>query len=122
MHYRCKNPEKFPYGLGVTLTVRLNDDKIVNLWSAYSPQTNIQPGAEGRIECVVPAWPFRENRLTVDVYVHAWHGPTVEWIRNMITVHSQDGDYYGVGKLSPAGEGILFLPHDWSHTPGPSAP
>jgi len=46
----------------------------------------------------------------------------VEWIRNMITVHSQDGDYYGVGKLSPAGEGILFLPHDWSHTPGPSAP
>jgi lipopolysaccharide transport system ATP-binding protein len=122
LSYRCKNPGRFPFGLGVTLTVRLNDEKIVNLWSAYSPQTSIQPAAEGRIECVVPAWPFREGQLTVDVYVHAWHGPTVEWVRNMLTVHSQDGDYYGVGKLSPPGEGILFLPHDWSHTPGPAQP
>lgn len=122
LSYRCKNPGRFPYGLGVTLTVRLNDEKIVNLWSAYSPQANIQPEAEGRIECVVPAWPFRENRLTVDVYVHAWHGGTVEWIRNMLTLNSQDGDYYGVGRLSPPGEGILFLPNEWKHSSESTAP
>jgi hypothetical protein len=35
----------------------------------------------------------------------------------MLNINSQDGDFYGVGKLTPPGEGILFLPHDWSHTP-----
>lgn len=121
LHYRCKNPERFPFGLGVTLTVRLNGEKIVNMWSAYSPQTTIHPSSEGKIECLVPAWPFRTNTLTADVYVHALEGPTVQWVLNMMTMHSQDGDYYHVGKLSPPGEGILFQPHDWSHRPGPFA-
>ncbi len=119
LHYRCRNPERFAYGLGVTLTVRLNEEKIVNLWSVYSPHTHLRPAREGRIECLVPSWPFRENTLTVDVYVHAIGGGTVAWVRNLMTVRSEDGDYYGVGKLSPPGEGILFLPQDWRHTPGP---
>lgn len=118
MHYRCRNPSRFPHGLGVTVTVRLNGEKIVNLWSAYSPQTTIQPAAEGRIECLIPGWPFRTNTLTTDIYVHAMDGPTVQWVLNMTTIHSRDGDFYGVGKLAVAGEGILFVPHSWGHSPG----
>ncbi len=116
LHYRCHNPARFADGLGITLTVRLDEDKIVNLWSAYSPEISLCPADEGRIECILPAWPFRENKLSIDIYVHALNGPTIEWVRDAITVTSLDGDYYGVGKIAPPGEGILFLPHSWSHS------
>jgi len=121
LHYKCRNPARFSFGLGVTLTVRLNGEKIVNMWSAYSPQTTIAPGTEGRIVCLLPSWPFRENTLTADVYVHALDGGTVEWVRDMITIHAKDGDYHGVGKIAPPGEGIVFLPHDWKHDAGPAS-
>ena len=121
LRYASTNPARFPYGLGVSLTLRLNDEKIVNLWSAYSPQTQIAPSATGTIECTIPVWPFREGTLTVDVYVHALDGPTVEWVRNRMTIHSKDGDYYGVGKVASRGEGILFLPQNWSHAVAPKS-
>ncbi len=121
LHYRCRNPARFAHGLGITVTVRLNGEKLVNMWSAYSPQVTIRPATEGKVECLVPAWPFRTNTLTADVYVHALDGPTVQWVLNMVTLHSQDGDFHQVGRISPPGEGILFIPHDWRHQPGAGA-
>ncbi len=115
LHYECKDPARFGYGLGVTVTLRIRGEKIVNLWSGYMSNITIRPAAAGVIVCDIATWPFRENTITADVYIHAINGPTLEWILNLMTIQSLDGDYYGVGRLSPPGEGIVFFPHQWAH-------
>jgi lipopolysaccharide transport system ATP-binding protein len=115
MEYECKQPELFQRGIRISLTLRLNDEKIANLWSACYPKVRIQPQKNGKIGCLLPAWPFREGTFTLDVYVDDEAGQTVEYVRSAATLESRDGDFFGGGKNLPPGEGILFLQQTWTH-------
>jgi lipopolysaccharide transport system ATP-binding protein len=115
MEYTCSQPESLKGGVRISLTLRLNDEKIANLWSACYPEVRIQPRQNGKIECALATWPFREATFTLDVYVDDETGQTIEYVRNAITLESRDGDFFRGGKNLPIGEGILFLEQNWVH-------
>jgi len=115
MEYECSKPESFKRGIRISLTLRLNDEKIANLWSACYPKVQIQPQKKGKIECLLPAWPFREGTFTLDFYVDDDNGQTLEYVKNVATLESQDGDFFGGGKNLPPGEGIIYLEQKWTH-------
>jgi len=115
MEYECSQPEPLRRGVRISLTLRLNDEKITNLWSACYPEVRIQPNQNGKIECVLATWPFREGTFTLDVYVDDEAGQTIEYVRNAVTLESRDGDFFRGGRNLPSGEGILLLKQAWAH-------
>ncbi|MDB5340385.1 MAG: transporter ATP-binding protein, partial [Planctomycetaceae bacterium] len=112
IHYECCNPGRFGKGIGVSIVLKSDEHKIVNLWSVYQPTLMVVPDTTGTIECHLQTWPFREASFTVDVYTHVGDS-TIEWIEGCLAFASHDGDFYGVGRLSNPGEGILFIPQRW---------
>lgn len=38
---------------------------------------------------------------------------TADWIKDAVTIHVVEGDYYGSGKLPPPGYGHVAVPYDW---------
>jgi hypothetical protein len=97
----------------VSLSLRNEGRKITNLWSEYQPAFRFVPQARGTFQCEIPRWPFREARFSLDVYTHAG-SDTLDWVEECATITSHDGDFFGAGRLANAGEGMIFIPHQWT--------
>jgi hypothetical protein len=112
--YECADPARFAKGLGLSLTLKSDERKLTNLWSAYQNGFTFAPAARGRVDCHLGPWQFREANITTDVYTHDG-AEALEWIEGALNFVSHDGDFYGSGRLTNPGEGILFLPHHWTN-------
>jgi lipopolysaccharide transport system ATP-binding protein len=114
LHYECSDPAQFTSGVSFSLTLKSDDRKITNLWSEYQPEFRVVPFSRGTVECHMPQWPFRDANFAVDLYSHAGNEP-LEWIEGCATFTSHDGDFFGAGRLTNAGEGSIFVPHRWAN-------
>jgi lipopolysaccharide transport system ATP-binding protein len=90
--------------------------KLVNLWTELHPNFSCTTRAlskKGFIDCHIPKWAFRNHTIRVDVFSHTGH-LAQDWIENVLSFNSHDGDFYGSGVITNPDEGIMFLEHQWS--------
>jgi hypothetical protein len=87
--------------------------KLCNLWSesvGSKPETPLP--ISGYLECVIPRWPFRSGRFSVEVFTHIDHS-IQDWLSDALSFESNDGDFYESGVITNPDQGILFLEHNW---------
>jgi lipopolysaccharide transport system ATP-binding protein len=68
----------------------------------------------GTIRCVIPRLPLSQNQYVLTLFLEV-NREIEDWIQNAIEVDVIDGDFYGTGRLYPAGwrgKGVL-VPHQW---------
>ena len=59
-----------------------------------------------------PKFPLMPGVYRVHLYCAA-NGVTSDWVKDAVTIHVVEGDYYGSGKLPPKGWGHVAAAHDW---------
>jgi hypothetical protein len=120
LHYVCRAPEKFPDGVECGFIVYGQGQKLVNFWSNAGLGRTLPVAANGCVDCIVPAWPFRTMPMSVQLHLN-YHRETLVDIPEALVFDSLDSDRFGTGIIPGAGEGIALLPHEWktstpSHT------
>ncbi len=78
-------------------------------------KTFVEIPARGTFVCRFDKFPLLPGIYHVDIGCDV-RGVTADWIKNAVTIHVVEGDYYGSGKLPPKGSGIVATPHDWDVT------
>jgi len=66
----------------------------------------------GTFVCRFDKFPLLPGTYRVNLYVGV-KGITADWIKDAVTIHVVEGDYYGSGKLPPKGYGQVAVPYDW---------
>jgi lipopolysaccharide transport system ATP-binding protein len=111
--YECLLPEAVGRELSVSIMIYNESSKLVNLWTNYRQGSGEVIGSRGEIVCHIDQWPFRQFLARVEIYTHV--GQNVQdWIEDCLVFDSIDGDYYGSGFTTHAGQGQLFINHTWS--------
>jgi lipopolysaccharide transport system ATP-binding protein len=84
---------------------------------------NIQTGAdrlelfpEGYLECHVPAVALRGGSYISTIFVGV-DGVTCDWIEDAFRLETEDGDFFGTGKLVPRDHGEVMFAQNWSSAP-----
>ena len=113
VEYRCLDPRWIGSRLSVSLVFVANDAELTNLWTDYRRETRVEISAIGFVECDIPRWPFRSLDVQVTAYTHI--GDMVQdWVEGCLTIESADGDFYGSGVSTGAGDGTIFVEHGWA--------
>ena len=87
--------------------------KLTNLWTDARMGHGVPLAEEGTVECTIPRWPYRGMPMRADLYTEVGF-EAQDWIEEMLTFDSHDGDFYGTGTIPFAGQGVMFVDHDWS--------
>ncbi len=66
----------------------------------------------GTFVCRFEKFPLLPGTYRVNLAVDV-KGITADWIKDAVTIHVVEGDYYGSGKLPPKGYGYVAVPYDW---------
>ena len=115
IHYSSLDPVRVGGQLAISLLFFREGHKLTNLWTDYFPDTTpIKICDRGTVDCEIRRWPFRGFPVRVDVYTHTPTG-VEEWLEECLTFDSEDGDYYGTGRVTQPDQGLCFLEHRW-HT------
>jgi lipopolysaccharide transport system ATP-binding protein len=69
--------------------------------------------AKGRIICRIPRLPLQAGRYTFNLFCTVG-GEVADWIENAGLIEVEEGDFFGSGKLPPAGQGAFIVQHSWS--------
>ena len=62
--------------------------------------------------CALPRVQLRGGAYTMNLYLAAG-GVVSDWVRDAFRFHIEDSDYYGTGKLPPAGYGVFLTDYVW---------
>jgi homopolymeric O-antigen transport system ATP-binding protein len=114
LHYRVLDATMVGEELSVSIILVSDGQRLVNLWTNYRDNRGLPLQPEGWIECKIPRWPFRAHTVRVGVYTHIG-STTQDWLEDVLSFNSFDGDYYRSGVITNPGQGILFLDQVWSH-------
>ena len=68
--------------------------------------------AVGSLVCKFERLPLLPGSYTVNLYCTV-NGIQADWVRDAARVNIENGDFYGSGKLPPAGYGSVAVAHDW---------
>lgn len=63
--------------------------------------------------CTLPKFPLRAGAYSLNLYL-ASNGIVLDWIRDGFRFQIEDGDYYGTGKLPPAGYSSYLAEYSWA--------
>lgn len=68
--------------------------------------------AAGSLICKFERLPLLPGSYSVNLYCTV-NGILADWVRDAARVNIENGDFYGSGKLPPAGYGSVAVAHDW---------
>jgi lipopolysaccharide transport system ATP-binding protein len=83
------------------------------LANELSGQTITELPETGTLTCEFDQAPFAPGRYTLNIYCTA-NGVLADWLIDAATVEVSEGDYFGSGRLPPAGYGSILVDHRWS--------
>ncbi|HOX07109.1 MAG TPA: ABC transporter ATP-binding protein [Planctomycetota bacterium] len=68
--------------------------------------------SEGSLHCVVPRFPLRGGRYSLNLYVSV-NEAISDWIVDGAFLEVVEGDYFGTGRMPPPGRSPLCVDHMW---------
>ena len=71
----------------------------------------------GRIVCTIPRLPFTPGSYTINVYAEV-NGAIADWVQQAHAFQVAAGDFYGTGRVVPAGHGGLLADQRWTCSGG----
>ena len=67
---------------------------------------------DGELVCRIPRMPLMPGPYVMNIYCTV-AGTVADWVTEAATLTVDAGDYYGTGKLPPAGYGSVMISHQW---------
>jgi len=62
----------------------------------------------------IPRLPLRAGTYTVNLYCEV-NGLLADWVKEAARFHVVEGDYFGSGRMPPAGHGLIVVDHRFSY-------
>jgi lipopolysaccharide transport system ATP-binding protein len=72
--------------------------------------------SEGSLICEFDTAGLLPGRYSLNVLCTV-NGVVADWVVDAATIEVAEGDYYGTGKLPPAGYGSVLVPYHWTVGP-----
>lgn len=97
--------------LSVGIT-KLGGDGVLHLSTETQGMVWHELNKDIKLECVLPKFPLRAGIYSMNFYLSS-SGGVVDWVRDGFRFQVEDGDYYGTGKLPPAGYSLFLTDYAW---------
>lgn len=104
----------------VSLTILKDSRPMILLSTDLVDKTPLSLSGNGQIDFRVRDLPLSGGRYHLSTYIASDETLTQDWVDDAAVLEVTDGDYYGTGKLYPAGwQGeVVLVRHSWNMLPG----
>jgi lipopolysaccharide transport system ATP-binding protein len=109
--YRAQSDELYlDYAIAVYSSL---GEKILHMATNFSHCEAVPSSRKGQVICSIPKLPLPEGTYSINASLR--HGKDrLDWVRSAAVLQVQSGDYYGTGKIPPAGESKVLVDHKWT--------
>jgi lipopolysaccharide transport system ATP-binding protein len=83
------------------------------LSTAFNSEALGTASARGELLCSIPRLPLQEGQYAFNLFC-AVAGDVADWIQSAGVIEVRAGDFFGVGKLPPANQGVFIVQHSWN--------